>query len=101
MHELLDGLLALAEHLGGLRERDPLSLGRWRSGTKRVSHVQRTVLSTSGTAARLSAWKTRTVGGLNRVNFVGLVGLVGDTLQQILFVENVVRHALRDGCVKS
>lgn len=37
------------------------------------------------------------VFGLDRVTFVTFVG---DTLRQVLYVDNVVRHALRDGCVR-
>lgn len=35
--------------------------------------------------------------GLDRVNFVGFVG---DALTQVLYVDNITRHALRDGCVR-
>jgi hypothetical protein len=36
--------------------------------------------------------------GLDRFNFVGFVG---DAVQQVLYVDNIIRHALRDGCVRS
>jgi hypothetical protein len=35
--------------------------------------------------------------GLERFTFVGFVG---DVLRQVLYVDNVIRHALRDGCFK-
>ncbi|MDX6451420.1 MAG: hypothetical protein QOH16_1469 [Gaiellaceae bacterium] len=35
--------------------------------------------------------------GLDRVNFVGFVG---DALTQVLYVDDIIRHALRDGCVR-
>lgn len=37
-------------------------------------------------------------GGLTRFTFVSYMG---QTLQQVLYADNIIRHALRDGCIRS
>lgn len=37
-------------------------------------------------------------GGLTRFTFISYVG---ETLKQVLYADSIIRHALRDGCVKT
>jgi hypothetical protein len=42
----------------------------------------------------------RELGALLGIERFEFIGYVGETLRQVLYVDNILRHALRDGCVR-